>query len=141
MVVEEHGRWSKAMCGLGSCAGEHVAPERFMPRVKAKQDGGGRSYVAANGGRLHDLGSKKVNCKTANGLNRTITFRSTAVMKPLVSVGKLTDTGHKVNLESESPHIKCPNGDVIPAYKANGVFVVDLWFDTAIYGPVFSRPE
>ena len=62
-------------------------------------------------------------------------------MKPLVSVGKLTRTGHKVRLEDESPHVMCPNGDWIPVKQANGIFVIELWFDTAINGPVFSRPE
>ena len=141
MVVEEHGRWTRVIAGLDSCAAEHVAPKSFMPRIKAKHDGTSRTYVAANGSRLDDLASKKVNCKTQNGLNRTITFRNTNVMKPLVSVGKLTRTGHKVRLEDESPHVKCPNGDWIPVKQANGIFVIELWFDTAINGPVFSRPE
>ena len=141
MVVEEFGRWTKVVAGFDSCAAEHVAPKSFMPRIKAKQDGMNRTYVAANGGRISDLGSKKVNCKTQNGLNRTITFRNTSVLKPLVSVAKLTRTGHKICLEDESPHIKCPNGDWIPVREANGIFVIELWFDTALNGPVFSRPE
>ena len=141
MVVEDCGRWTKVLAGLDSCAGEHVAPAGFMPRIAAKRDGHGRSYVAANGGKLQDLGSKKVNCQTQNGLIRTITFRSTNVMKPLVSVGKLTKTGHRVKFQNDRPHIICPNGDRVPVFENNGVFVIELWFDTAIYGPVFSRPE
>ena len=112
-----------------------------MPHVKAKSDGVMKNYVAANGGRLKDLGAKKLNFKTQNGLNRTVKFRTTNVMKPLISVGKLTRTGHDVRLRSNRPHVKCPTGEVIPVKEANGIFVIELWFDTLVNGPVFARPE
>ena len=140
MVLEDKGRWTKIMATVDSGAAEHVMPIGMLPRVTAVKSENPKKYVTADGGRLQDGGSKKVQFTTQRGAQRIITFRAIGVMKPLVSTCKLVKTGHRVVMEGDSPRIECPNGDVIPIKEMNGVYTLEMWIDTAIYGPVFSRP-
>ena len=90
---------------------------------------------------MPDLGEKLVGFGTNEKTNHRVRFRVADVVKPLLSAGKVAEAGYEVNLNSSNPHLKCKRtGKVIKLRKWNGVFVLDMWLNTAELGPVFSRP-
>ena len=140
-VVEKKGRMTKVLATLDSGAGAHVCPKRMFPRVKCVRDGKPKKMVAANGTIVKDLGAKTVDFCAEKGQKRRIKFRAADVLKPLISVGLLVRRGHQVNLKQEKPEIVSPDGSRTPVHLVNNVYVVEVWVDEDVSGPVFSRPE
>ena len=61
----------------------------------------------------------------------TAEILATAKLHALISVGRLSESGHTVILNKENPRIKCPNGEIIKLRKRNKMFVMDLWIKRA----------
>ena len=75
---------------------------------------------------------------TTTGKRRTIKFRSSAVVKPLISVGRLVAAGCQVNLNNSNPHVVLKwSKEKIPVRRQGGVYVLDLWVNNDETGPVF----
>ena len=54
-------------------------------------------------------------------------FQVAKVGRTLISVDKLSETGHTMILNKDNPRIECPNGEVIELRRQNKVFILDLW--------------
>ena len=84
MNLKEAGR---GRITIDSGAAESVLPKNMLPNepiVEGEAKRGGVKYVAANGGKMENIGEKKVKFKRAgsNAVN-SITFQVTDVSKPL----------------------------------------------------------
>ena len=136
--IEQKNDWTRITATLDSGAAEHVIPLGMFPTLPLQNTDSGRHYVTASGNRIKDRGEKKVQFTTTTGKRRTIKFRSSAVVKPLISVGRLVAAGCQVNLNNSNPHVVLKwSKEKIPVRRQGGVYVLDLWVNNDETGPVF----
>ena len=58
----------------------------------------------------------------------------------LISASKVANAGIIVNLGPKNPHIKnTKTGKETKLRHKNGIFLLDIWVNTDVTGPVFSR--
>jgi len=133
MSVEQQqpkGGWKKVTVTVDSGSADHVAPEAEFPSFQLEESEGskkGRRYVAANGQRVPNLGQRKVEMATEDGRGLHVVWQVTKVVKPLLSVSKLTSNGNVVILDKYHPRIIGVNGDVTWLRRINGTYECDLW--------------
>ena len=133
MSVEEQkpkGGWKKVTVTVDSGSADHVAPEAEFSAFQLEESEGskkGRRYVAANGQRVPNLGQRKVAMATEDGRGLHVVWQVTKVVKPLLSVSKLTSNGNVVILDKYHPRIIGVNGDVTWLRRINGTYECDLW--------------
>lgn len=114
---------------IDSGAADHVMPSGRLPWIKSRPSAGsvrGLRYVAANGAKIANEGEQAVEFMTAGSRGRW-TFQIATVNKPLASVGKLLDTGHRVVLDEDGSYVlnKRPT-QVMNASREKGVFALDV---------------
>ena len=71
----------------------------MAPQFKVKPSTGSRNgvqYVAANGNMMPNRGEKDVKATTEEGHRCVLKMQVTHVQKPLMSVARICDAGHKV---------------------------------------------
>ena len=120
-----HGRIT-----IDSGAAESVLPKDMLKEVPLKESKGSRSglnYVAANGGRMPNLGEKNVNFRTKDGRSSNITFQVTSARKPLVSVSRIVQKGNKVIFAPGNSYIEnMASGKRIELEEINGTYHIDV---------------
>ena len=120
---------------IDSGAAESVLPADMLPNealVEGEARKKGVRYVAANGGKMDNLGEKRVRFRRngAAAVNN-ITFQVTGVSKPLASVSRILDKGNTVVFSriGEGSFIRNERtGEKIPIVEEKGTFVVDVEF-------------
>jgi hypothetical protein len=116
---------------IDSGAAEHVAAPDDFPNSLVMPSEGSRTgvhYVAANGARLPNMGEQKVKVKTKDGFICNLKFQSADVTRPILSVPRLTDSGHECVFGDKGgtiTHVK--SGQVTEFYRKNGVYVMGCW--------------
>ena len=90
----------------------------------------GVKYVAANGGKMENIGEKKVKFKRAGSKAvYSITFQVTDVSKPLASVSRILDKGNAVIFSKSGSYILNEvSGEKIPIVDGKGTFGIDVEF-------------
>ena len=84
---------------IDSGASENVISEWMAPQFKVKPSQWSRDgvqYVAANGETMPNRGEKDVKVVTDEGHRCMLKMQVTDVQKPLMSVARICDAGHKV---------------------------------------------
>jgi hypothetical protein len=85
-------------------------------------------YVCADGGRIPNLGEKRVNGLSDDGQKLAINFQVTSVNQVLVAVPKLTLAGHDVDFRPTFgviTHGVTKRQTKFP--KKNGVYMLKIW--------------
>lgn len=80
-------------------AAESVIPHAMLEEIPIRESIGsktGVSYMAANAGRMPNLGEWHVRFKARDGLNSSVLFQATHARKPLAAVSKTVQKGNKV---------------------------------------------
>jgi len=144
MVVEEvKGKWVRVSAGVDSCASNTVIPVNMFPKIEKKeteQSKAGKNFTAANGEKIPNEGEKMIPFCTEDGDNRRVRAQIAKVTRMLISASKMTKAGYKVNLSVDNPYVQSmKTGKVTPLRHKNGIFLIDLWINTEVTGPVFSR--
>ena len=125
---------------IDSGAADHVMPSGWLPWVKSRPSAGsvrGLHYVAANGARIANEGEQSVELMTEEGSKGKWTFQVAKVNKPLASVGKLLDTGHRVVLDEDGSYVlNKRTRQVMRIRRERGVFVLDVWLSQDSEGDV-----
>ena len=107
-----------------------MLPNETLVEGEARKKG--VRYVAANGGKMDNLGEKRVRFRrSGSAAVNSITFQVTGVSKPLASVSRILDKGNTVvfSRTGEGSFIrKERTGDKIPIVEEKGTFVVDVEF-------------
>lgn len=101
-AVEDYPR--KLVLTIDSGASENVIGRHAVPRCPMRPSAGSRAgvtYVAANGMQMPNLGEKRVKVRTKEGCCCELKMQVTDVRKPLMSVSKICDAGHRVTFWSE----------------------------------------
>ena len=71
------------------------------------------------------MGDKKIPLKTKDGIEKCITFKSSSVVKPLISMQKVVRAGNVVVLDGNNPHIRnIRDGTTIKLDSNNGVYTI-----------------
>jgi hypothetical protein len=133
--AETWNGYTKVEATVDSGAAECVCGVNHFDSVLMNTDdnrtGAGVEYICADGGRIPNLGEKRVQGLTTEGSKLNVTFQVAPVDRPLLSVEKLTAGGHVVNFEKNGgtiTHVK--TGAVTAIRRSNGVFVIDIWVPT-----------
>ena len=136
---EEKGGWVKVTATVDSGSAEHALPSKSFDKVPTnKGPKYGRKYLTANGEKIANEGEKMLKMVTSAGVPVGVMWQMTKVVKPLLSVKKLSAGGSTVILEDRQPRIIDKRGFVTPLRIQGGVFVVDLWIRSEC-GQLFSR--
>lgn len=94
---------------VDSGASENVIAESMAPQFKVKESQGSRDgvvYVAANGETMPNRGEKDVKVVTAEGHKCMLKMQVTDVQKPLMSVARICDAGHRVVFEHDGGYVE-----------------------------------
>ena len=120
----------KIEAAVDSAAVDHVMKDTTVPQIKKRPSAGsknGKHWWSASNHKIYNEEEQMVCFETACEKKRRILFQIAKVGRTLVSVDKLSETGHTVILNKKNPRIECPNGEVIQIKRQNKVFIMDLW--------------
>ena len=84
---------------IDSGASENVISEKIAPQFKVKPSQGSREgvrYVTASGETMGNRGEKDIKVMTSEGHRCLLKMQVTDVKKPLMSVARICDAGHRV---------------------------------------------
>lgn len=116
----------KGKITVDSGAAESVIPKDLLKEIPTQESEGSRNgvqYIAANGGKMPNLGEKKVHFKTKDGMESNVVFQVTHARKPLASVSKIVKKGNRVVFEPGKAYIQnIPSGKRIELEEANGTY-------------------
>ena len=93
---------------LDSGAADHVTDNVDAPGYSVSPSPGskaGRSFIAANGGKIPNRGQMTPSLKTESGQEIDSTFQVCKTNRPLWSVGKICDTGCKVAFSADKAEV------------------------------------
>jgi hypothetical protein len=94
---------------IDSGASENVIGRDCARRFPVKPSAGsiaGVQYMAANGEVMRNEGEKEVKVVTKEGSRCTLKMQVTNVTKPLMSVSRICDAGHRVVFEDKGGYIE-----------------------------------
>jgi len=116
-----------------------VPPGFFTDRVTpSPMSRGGRTYRAANGSRIENLGQQRVDFTTAEGHKCGIALQVAKVEHPLISVAHLAAAGNTVELaEAGGRIVNKTTGREIHLLRRGGVYILQMRVPRA---SPFARP-
>ena len=142
MIEEVRGNWVRISAGIDSCAANTVIPIDMFPELPTKQtEKTGKDFTCANGGKIKNEGEKIIPFHTNEGEKKSVRAQRTKVTRMmLIAASRLSTAGYQVQLDSDNPCMrKRAAGKVTKMRVKNGIYLMDLWIDTTLTGPVFSR--
>ena len=115
----------------GAC--DHVVPKGAVPHVpvtKGKAAQSGVFYLAADGGRIPNLGEQKLGLRV--GQERVLaTFQVADVTTPILGVPRLTESGHDVRFHKTGGTIThMATGRVMRFQRHRGIYVLAAVVET-----------
>ena len=126
---------------VDSGAADHVMPISWLTWIIMTMSLGalrGLHYVSASGGRLPNLGERKVEFLTEEGTWASIVFQIAGINKPLLSVSKLIRDGWRVVFDEEECFMLHKDSKKkIEIKRERGVFVIDAYVNGP--DPGFTR--
>jgi len=138
-IVTKKGK-QRFVITFDSGAAANVIPKDMFPDVPLEESEGskkGQYWVSAKGGKIYNLGEKRIEFETDEGNKYVVIFQVADVTKPLLSAFKVTEKGNKVMLEKDHAQIVTGDGKKKTALRKEGkVFVMNGWTTQK----VFARP-
>ena len=102
-----------------------------LESVEAKEGAAcrrGVMYEVANGIKIPNLGEKKFEAVTEEGITRGITCQVCEVNKPLLSVSKIVKAGNRVVFDSEGSYIEDRRSrEKMWLREQGGMYMLKLW--------------
>lgn len=112
---------------VDSGAAVSVAPKTMFTGSPMTTPPNRKTYRAANGGRIEDLGGRKVRFATDRGEERSMNFRVADVTKPLASVSRICARGNRVVFDGPDSYIEHKStGARTSIRESKGVYVIDV---------------
>ena len=126
---------------IDSGASENVISEKMAPQFEVKPSQGSREgvrYVTANGETMANRGEKDVKVMTHEGHRCLLKMQVTDVKKPLMSVARICDAGHRVVFTKDGGSIEHEvTGQTTKFDRIDNVYRLQVGL--ADDKPVFSR--
>ena len=111
---------------IDSGAGEDVIGPKIVPQVPVQTSVGSKKGVhdvAANGTKMVNQGEQVVSATTGSGQRCRFKLQVTDVHRPLMSVSRLCDAGHRVVFEANSGYIQSvATGEKVQFRRDNNVY-------------------
>ena len=112
-----------------SGAGNHIINSDDIPGYMVEPSPGsiaGKGFVSANNGKILNEGQCELNLATGRNKLRS-TFQVAKVNRPLMSIGKMCDQGHKVVFDAKKAEVIDKHGKVVTTfYRKGGLYTVDM---------------
>ena len=117
---------------IDSGAAATVLPMDWFKNYPTRPSDGskrGQWWHAANGGRIFNLGEKKLHLLSVDGdVSRTMNFQVADVGKALGSVAKIVQNGTRIVFDPAGSYIeRLVDGKRLWMREAGGVYVLDMW--------------
>ena len=140
---EKGDKWVKLSMTADTGASDTVFPTSWFPEVAAKESAESRAgvtYRAANGKPLPNRGMKDLEVTTQDGQQCRMRVQLADIHKPLFSLGRSTEKGHRVVLDDGAGSYleHKGSGQKVALRKENGVYMLDVWVKIPSSG--FGRP-
>ena len=108
---------------IDSGAAEHVVGPKDLPHLPILPSNASATYIMANGHQTTNQGLQKVAAKTSHGESVNFRAQVTDVRRPLMSVSRICDGGHRVVFEASGGYIESlENGDRIAIRRDHNVY-------------------
>ena len=144
LVAEEDWNDLEFEVALDSGAVIHVCGPSDCPGYVLEESAGskrGQEFAMGDGGTIPNLGQKSLNLMdTDAGRDLVSVFQIAAVTRPLMSVGKIYDEGHKVLFDATTAVVTDQGGSELWRFhrKGGGLYVAKM----KLRSPAsFRRPE
>ena len=128
---------------IDSGAAESVVGAGMAPTIPTTTSPGsiaGVEYVAANGSRMKNQGQKHIPVFTEAGQRCRLRMQVTDVKKPLLSVSRICDTGHRVIFDKQGGYIEANDtGERFNFIRENGVYRMRVKVAKVAQAPDFNR--
>ena len=132
-AVSADDGWEEIEFTLDSGATETVMGEDMLSSVEAKEGAasmGGVEYEIATGELIPNLGEKKFQAVSQEGVTPSITAQVCAVNKALMSVKKVMRADNRVVFDEEGTYIEDKvTGEKIWATDDGGMIMLKMWFN------------
>ncbi len=119
----------RLLAALDSGAGDHVAGPEDVAGLQLRESAGsraGRSFIAANGSRIANLGEVPLRLRNSNGPIFRSVFQVADVTRPLYSVGRMCDAGCEIRF-TKTKAVVTKDGDVVAVFeRQGGLYLADL---------------
>ena len=115
LAVDESKTGDAFWITVDSGASENVISPTLAPQFRVKPSRGsaeGLKYVTANGSVMANKGEKDLRVITEEGHRCTLRMQVTDVQKPLMSVARICDAGHRVTFTRDGGVIESENTGV-----------------------------
>ena len=129
---------------MDSGAAESVAPASMAPWVPIAESVGsktGKKYMSASGETLKNLGEKKVEVITNEGMKANATFQIADVTRPLCSIARVCDQGNTVVFTSTGGFIENVHGARTHFERSNNVYTLEFHAYDPGSSTDFPRPS
>ena len=108
-----------------------IHPTMFeeVPTRPSPSSRSGPCYIAANGGKVPNMGEKHVKFRTKEGTMSSVLFQVTKARKPFASVSKIVQKGTKVVFTPDGGYIEnIATGKRIKLAEDHGTCLMDVDF-------------
>ena len=131
--------WERLILTVDSGASDTVVPPSVCSLAPLHMTNKvGIEYEVANGAVIENLGERGVQMKDQkSGKLLKIAFQVVDVHKPLLSVSKIIERGHKVLFSKEESYIELTSGEKLHLQSKDGVFELEV----LVRSPDFARPS
>lgn len=123
--------WEVLKITIDSGASETVIPKSFsklVPTVTSPGSRSGLQYEVASGAKIPNEGEKTLQVLTEDWSPRVLTMQVCEVNKALMSVTKISKTGHRVVFDDDWSFIEHKGtGHRTTLKQEGGVYTLDLW--------------
>ena len=123
--------WQKISMAVDSGAAETVIPHTLVTAHPIRETDASRrgvNYASATGQPIPNLGEQRLPLCTVEGTLRSMTFQATPVARPLGSVKRMMESGHRVVFDPEGCFIENKSsGEINWLREENGNFMMDMW--------------
>ena len=123
--------WQVLSIAVDSGAAETVVPYKLIrnhPIHETEASRSGLNYASAIGDPIPNLGEQSVPMCTREGTLRSMTFQAAPVTRPLGSVKRICQTGHRVVFDDSGSFIENKStGEINMLREEDGNYVLDVW--------------
>ena len=118
---------------LDSGSQDHVCDEANTPGYALEHSPGssrGQCFIVGNGGRLPNMGQKVLNLEPESDESTSLKscFQIARVTRPLMSVGKICDSGMRVEFTDKEATVKATDDSVVCVFerKPGGLYICKM---------------
>ena len=130
-VFDLEGEWEEIPVTMtaDSGAGNHIINADDIPGYMVSPSPAsmaGKGFVAADNGRIANEGQADLNLAVGKNKLRS-TFQVAKVNRPLMSIGRMCDQGHKVVFDAKKAEVVDKHGKVVTTFwRKGGLYTVDM---------------